>query len=76
MSPWDIGSWGQALLFALVIVVIAPIGDLTESMFKRNLDVKDFGHAPPRPRRHPRPLRRAALRPAGRLLRLIIEPWV
>ena len=22
---------------------MAPLGDLTESMFKRNLDVKDFG---------------------------------
>ncbi len=23
--------------------MLAPLGDLTESMFKRNLDVKDFG---------------------------------
>lgn len=33
----------RALLIALVISVLAPLGDLTESMFKRNLDVKDFG---------------------------------
>jgi len=25
------------------VVMAAPIGDLTESMFKRNLDIKDFG---------------------------------
>ncbi|MEO6653769.1 MAG: phosphatidate cytidylyltransferase [Ilumatobacteraceae bacterium] len=31
------------LLLALVISVMAPMGDLVESMFKRNLDVKDFG---------------------------------
>lgn len=31
------------LLLALTISVLAPLGDLTESMFKRNLDVKDFG---------------------------------
>jgi phosphatidate cytidylyltransferase len=31
------------LMLALVISVMAPLGDLTESMFKRNLDVKDFG---------------------------------
>ena len=34
------GSW---ILLALVISIMAPLGDLTESMFKRNLDIKDFG---------------------------------
>jgi phosphatidate cytidylyltransferase len=31
------------VLLGVVIAVMAPLGDLTESMFKRNLDVKDFG---------------------------------
>ena len=39
----DTWSTGHLLLLALVIAVFAPLGDLTESMFKRNLDVKDFG---------------------------------
>jgi phosphatidate cytidylyltransferase len=42
----DKGSWtdmSDVLLLVLVIVIFAPLGDLTESMFKRNLDVKDFG---------------------------------
>jgi phosphatidate cytidylyltransferase len=34
---------GEALLLALVIIVLAPAGDYFESMFKRNLDIKDFG---------------------------------
>jgi phosphatidate cytidylyltransferase len=45
-----IGEWSDTwteytdlLLLALVISVLAPMGDLVESMFKRNLDVKDFG---------------------------------
>lgn len=36
-SNWDL------LALAAVIAVLAPMGDLVESMFKRNLDVKDFG---------------------------------
>lgn len=42
----DLSFWSDtsdALLLAAVIAVFAPLGDLTESMFKRNLDVKDFG---------------------------------
>lgn len=40
------GTWnsmGEWLALALVVSVMAPAGDLVESMFKRNLDVKDFG---------------------------------
>jgi phosphatidate cytidylyltransferase len=39
-------TWSQTsdlLFFGLLVSVLAPLGDLTESMFKRNLDVKDFG---------------------------------
>jgi phosphatidate cytidylyltransferase len=36
-SNWDL------LALAVVIAIAAPMGDLVESMFKRNLDVKDFG---------------------------------
>ncbi len=39
----DTWSTGHLMILALVISVFAPLGDLTESMFKRNLDVKDFG---------------------------------
>ncbi len=40
-TTWN--STGDLLLLGLVVAIAAPIGDLTESMFKRNLDVKDFG---------------------------------
>jgi phosphatidate cytidylyltransferase len=43
--PWagDGTSWGHLLALAIVIAVAAPLGDLAESMLKRNLDIKDFG---------------------------------
>jgi len=40
-TSWN--SSGDLLALGAVVSVMAPIGDLTESMFKRNLDVKDFG---------------------------------
>jgi len=36
-------SMSHLLMLGIVISIFAPLGDLTESMFKRNLDVKDFG---------------------------------
>ena len=36
-------SLGDCLLLAILICIFAPLGDLAESMFKRNLDIKDFG---------------------------------
>ena len=36
-------SMSHLLILGIVISILAPLGDLTESMFKRNLDVKDFG---------------------------------
>ncbi len=44
----DVSFWSDTsdvLLLSVVIAVFAPLGDLTESMFKRNLDIKDFGTA-------------------------------
>lgn len=34
---------GEVLLLVIAIAVFAPLGDLVESMFKRNLEIKDFG---------------------------------
>jgi len=33
----------NVLVLGVGIGILAPLGDLTESMFKRNLDIKDFG---------------------------------
>ncbi len=45
-----IGGWSETwssqvhlFMLAVVISIMAPVGDLVESMFKRNLDTKDFG---------------------------------
>ncbi len=40
-TTWS--SYWHLLALAVVISIMAPMGDLVESMFKRNLDVKDFG---------------------------------
>ncbi|MCD9624924.1 phosphatidate cytidylyltransferase [Rhabdothermincola salaria] len=36
-------SAGQALVFGLVTALAAPLGDLAESLFKRDLGIKDMG---------------------------------
>lgn len=73
-STWD--GTGDLLLLAIVVSVFAPLGDLVESMFKRNLDVKDFGSLV---RGHGGVLDRfdgfLLTLPAVYYLALIIEPW-
>ncbi len=64
------------LMLGIVISIFAPLGDLTESMFKRNLDVKDFGSIV---KGHGGVLDRFdgflfAL-PAVYYLMLVVEPW-
>ncbi len=34
---------GEVVLLAIVVAALAPLGDMVESMFKRNLEIKDFG---------------------------------
>ncbi len=69
-SAWDL------LALAVVIAVMAPMGDLVESMFKRNLDVKDFGSIV---KGHGGVLDRfdgfLFVLPAVYYLTLVLEPW-
>ena len=69
-------STSDLLMLGIVISIMAPLGDLTESMFKRNLDVKDFGAII---RGHGGVLDRfdgfLFTLPAVYYLMLVIEPW-
>ena len=44
VAPWNAG---RAFALALVVSVFAPLGDLCESMIKRDLNVKDMGKTLP-----------------------------
>ena len=37
------GAWWVGLVFGLLIVVVATVGDLVESQVKRDLGLKDMG---------------------------------
>jgi phosphatidate cytidylyltransferase len=41
ITPWN--SFGDGLLLGIIVAVFAPLGDLCESMLKRDLGLKDFG---------------------------------
>jgi phosphatidate cytidylyltransferase len=45
LAPWggDNATLIHAVELAAVVAIAAPLGDLAESMLKRNLDIKDFG---------------------------------
>lgn len=70
-------STSHLLMLGIVISAMAPLGDLTESMFKRNLDVKDFGAII---RGHGGVLDRfdgfLFTLPAVYYLMLVVEPWM
>ena len=40
-------SYGAAILLSIAVSVFGQIGDLFESLFKRNMGVKDSGNAMP-----------------------------
>ena len=41
------GPWWGGLLFGLAIAIAATVGDLGESLIKRDLGIKDMGHLLP-----------------------------
>ena len=44
IHPWTVG---KAALFGLVVAIVAPLGDLSQSMIKRHLGIKDMGRLLP-----------------------------
>ena len=40
-------NWGQAILLGLLVSIFGQLGDLVESLFKRNMGVKDSGRLIP-----------------------------
>ncbi len=40
-------NWGQAVLLGLIVSIMGQLGDLVESLFKRNMGVKDSGKLVP-----------------------------
>ena len=44
IHPWTIS---KALVLGIVVAVVAPIGDISQSMIKRHLGVKDMGRLMP-----------------------------
>lgn len=43
IAPWDEIGFGQKAMFGLVAAIAATLGDLCESLLKRDLGVKDMG---------------------------------
>jgi phosphatidate cytidylyltransferase len=44
IHPWTIG---KAALYGIVVAIVAPFGDLSQSMIKRHLGIKDMGRLLP-----------------------------
>jgi phosphatidate cytidylyltransferase len=44
IHPWTVG---KAFVYGVVVAIVAPLGDLSQSMIKRHLGVKDMGRLLP-----------------------------